>query len=174
MVTTMSGERDACPDEDVDVNLDGDDDVAAPGKMDGIHVAVAVAVAVAVKVDAGGAMRAEILRTSRPAWHRSARMSRVRDRIALGVPTALLVTAVVGVPAMVLGPNGLPRHRRLDAQLTAQLEENRRLHRVATQLQAEFDALQHDPRARERVVRDELGWVRPDEIIVEVPPNVRR
>jgi cell division protein FtsB len=95
----------------------------------------------------------------------------LRERLALVVPTLLLLSAVVGVPAMVLGPAGLPRHRRLAAQLHAQLDENRRLTRQVLQLQAELDAMQTDPRARERAVREELGWVRPDEIVVEVPTS---
>src|SRR3954469_11110828 len=61
-------------------------------------------------------------------------MFRKRDRVALAVPTALLVIAVIGVPVMVLGPNGLPRHRRLAAQLRAQQEENRRLTREVLRL----------------------------------------
>lgn len=93
----------------------------------------------------------------------------VRERIALAVPTTILVLAVVGVPVMVLGSEGLPRHRRLQAQLDAQREENRRLGRDVQQLEAALDAFNRDPRARERAVREELGWVRPDEIVVEVP-----
>ena len=99
-------------------------------------------------------------------------MFRKRDRVALAVPTALLVIAVIGVPVMVLGPNGLPRHRRLAAQLNAQREENRRLTHQVVQLQAELDAFENDSRARERAVREELGWVRPDEIVVEVPTRI--
>ena len=91
--------------------------------------------------------------------------------MTVAVPAALLVIAVVGVPVMVLGPHGLPRHRRLAAQLHAQREENRRLTRQVLQLEAELEALDRDPRARERAVREELGWVRPDEIVVEVPSN---
>lgn len=96
-----------------------------------------------------------------------------RERLALSVPATVLVLAVVGVPVMVFGANGLPRHRRLAAQLQAQREENRRLTREVLQLQAELSAFESDPRARERAVRDELGWVRPDEVIVEVPVNQR-
>lgn len=96
------------------------------------------------------------------------------ERMIVAVPAALLVIAVVGVPVMVLGSNGLPRHRRLAAQLHAQREENRRLTRQVLQLEAELEAMQRDPRARERAVREELGWVRPDEIVVEVPSGAAR
>lgn len=101
-------------------------------------------------------------------------VSTVRERIALAVPTAILVLAVVGVPVMVLGNEGLPRYRRLQAQLDAQREENRRLAREVQQLEAALDAFNRDPRARERAVREELGWVRPDEIVVEVPNRTTR
>jgi len=101
-------------------------------------------------------------------------MKGLRQRIALAVPTTVLIMATFGVPWMVLGPNGLPRHRRMTAQLSAQREENRRLARQALQLQAELDSFEHDRRSRERAVREELGWVRPDEIIVEVPAVTRR
>jgi cell division protein FtsB len=97
------------------------------------------------------------------------RMTGLRARIAVGVPLAVLAATLVAVPAMVLGPEGVPRHRRLRAQLEAQRQENTRLSRELSRLRAEHDAFLHDPRARERAVREELGWVRPDEVIVEVP-----
>ncbi len=76
---------------------------------------------------------------------------------------------VIAVPVMVVGPNGLPRHRRLAAQIEAQREENLRLGRQLVQLRTEYSAFTTDRRARERAVREELGWVRPDEVIVEIP-----
>ena len=36
-------------------------------------------------------------------------------------------------------------------------------------VRSELEAFQRDPRARERAVREELGWVRRDEIVVEIP-----
>lgn len=96
-------------------------------------------------------------------------MTPLRERFILGVPLAVLAMTIVAVPVMVLGSNGLPRHRRLRAQLEAQRQENVRLARQLLQLRAEFQAFTTDPRARERAVREELGWVRPDEVIVEVP-----
>ncbi|MDP3277786.1 MAG: septum formation initiator family protein [Deltaproteobacteria bacterium] len=100
-------------------------------------------------------------------------MKSVRERIALVIPAAILVVAVVGVPVMVLGQEGLPRHRRLLAQLDAHREENRRLAHEVAHLEAQLQAFGQDVRARERAVREELGFVRPDEIVVEVPSNSR-
>ena len=98
-------------------------------------------------------------------------MTTLRERFALGVPLAVLVVTIVAVPVMVFGTDGLPRHRRLRAQIEGQKEENRRLARQLLHLRAEYEAFTHDPRARERAVREELGWVRPDEVVVEVPTN---
>ena len=96
-------------------------------------------------------------------------MSSLRERVAVGIPLAVLAATLISVPAMVFGPEGLPRHRRLRAQLEAQRQENARLTRDLARLREEHDAFLRDPRARERAVREELGWVRPDEVIVEVP-----
>lgn len=98
-------------------------------------------------------------------------MAPLRERFILGVPLAVLAVTIVAVPVMVFGDDGLARHRRLRAQLEAQRQENTRLARQLIQLRAEFTAFTTDPRARERAVREELGWVRPDELVVEVPAS---
>lgn len=55
-------------------------------------------------------------------------------------------------------------------RLTANLEEVRAGNAVIAKkndlLKTKIEALRHDPRAIERKVRDELGLVRPDEIVV--------
>jgi cell division protein FtsB len=94
-----------------------------------------------------------------------------RDRLVLALPVMVLALTVFAVPVMALGPNGLPRHRRLSAQLAAQRAENLRLRRQLVRLRAELEAFSSDPRARERAVREGIGWVRPDEVVVEVPPR---
>ena len=101
-------------------------------------------------------------------------MLAARARLTLGFPLLLLALTIVGVPTMIFGSNGLPRHRRLRAQLSAQLEENHRLAAELFRLRSEIEAFQRDPRARERAVREELGWVRRDEIIVEIPSHAGR
>ncbi len=98
-------------------------------------------------------------------------MAALHERFILGVPLAVLGITLVSVPVMALGDDGLSRHRRLRAQLEAQRQENVRLARQLLQLRAEFNAYTSDPRARERAVREELGWVRPDEVVVEVPSS---
>lgn len=101
-------------------------------------------------------------------------MDALRARFTLALPLFLLLVTVIGVPTMIFGANGLPRHRRLRAQLTAQLDENHRLATELLRLRSELEAFQRDPRARERAVREELGWVRSDEIIVEIPAQRAR
>ena len=101
-------------------------------------------------------------------------MDALRTRLTLGLPLLLLLVTVIGVPTMIFGANGLPRHRRLRAQLASQLEENHRLASDLLRLRTELEAFQQDPRARERAVREELGWVRRDEIVVEIPARVGR
>lgn len=101
-------------------------------------------------------------------------MDALRARLTLALPLLLLVVTVVSVPMMIFGANGLPRHRRLRAQLSAQLEENHRLATELLRIRSELEAFQRDPRARERAVREELGWVRRDEIIVEIPARTAR
>lgn len=98
-------------------------------------------------------------------------MTPLKERIILGVPLAVLSLTLVAVPVMVFGDDGLARHRRLRAQLDAQRQENVRLARQLIHLRAEFEAFTGDPRARERAVRESIGWVRPDEVIVEVPTS---
>lgn len=100
-------------------------------------------------------------------------MTALKERFILGFPLAVLAVTALAVPLMIFGDSGLARHRRLRAQLEAQRQENVRLARQLLQLRAEFNAFANDPRAREKAVREELGWVRPDEVIVEVPSGAR-
>jgi len=98
-------------------------------------------------------------------------MTPLKERFILGVPLAVLSLTLVAVPVMMFGDDGLARHRRLRAQLDAQRQENVRLARQLIHLRADFEAFTSDPRARERAVRESIGWVRPDEVIVEVPTS---
>lgn len=101
-------------------------------------------------------------------------MTPTQERVAVSIPLAVLAATLIAVPVMVFGPEGMPRHRRLKSQLEAQRQENARLVREFARLSAEHDAFVNDPRARERAVREELGWVRPDEVVVEVPARSQR
>lgn len=64
---------------------------------------------------------------------------------------------------------GVARHERLHEELTRLEALNEELEQDNIQLRKEIEALKHDPRHVERVVREELGFVKPDEVIFIVP-----
>ncbi len=85
------------------------------------------------------------------------------------LPIAILALAVVGVPMLVLQPEGLPRMRGLEKELEGVRAENETLRRDVTHLRADVRELRDDPAAVERIARDQLGLVRKSEIVVQFP-----
>ncbi len=85
------------------------------------------------------------------------------------LPLALLVTSVVLVPVRMLDAQGLPRYRALKEELRHVERDNERLAREVTELSREVEALRSDPAAVERIARDELGMVRPHEVVFQFP-----
>src|SRR2546421_610491 len=83
------------------------------------------------------------------------------------LPIMLLVIAVVGAPALMLAPEGLPRLRSLSKELAIVQRQNAELRREIRQLRAAVDDLRKNPRAVERIARDELGLVRPNELVFQ-------
>ena len=80
---------------------------------------------------------------------------------------AALAAGIGYLPLRVIGGGGIQRARLLTADLArlrqkveAQRQENARLREEAA-------GLREDPRAIERVARDELGWVREGEIVFQ-------
>lgn len=92
-----------------------------------------------------------------------------RGRPVWGLPFAILLVAIVTVPAKILDYRGLPRMRALEAQLERVRTENARVEREVHALQRQVDALRVDPRALERVARDELGMLRQGELVFQFP-----
>ena len=74
-----------------------------------------------------------------------------------------LVALLVG--AALLGDDGVARHERLDEKVRNVNALNDELSKANERLKREAYALQHDPDYVEFVIRDELGWVRDDEMI---------
>lgn len=71
--------------------------------------------------------------------------------------------------AICFSSHGLPGYRKQNEQVR-ELEE--RIVRLKEDNQSFFDkiqALKNDPRAQEKLVRQELGWVRDNEVILEFP-----
>ncbi len=91
-------------------------------------------------------------------------MSRPR-RLARVIPFALVVAAVVAFPVIALSPAGLPRLERLREDRVRAERELAALQAEIAVLRAEVRALNTEPAAVERVARDSLMLVRPNELV---------
>jgi cell division protein FtsB len=83
------------------------------------------------------------------------------------LPVAILVVAVVGAPVLIFSPQGLPRLRGLQKELADVDEENAELRREIDALHGRVARLRDDPRALERIARDNLGLVRQSEVVFQ-------
>jgi cell division protein FtsB len=83
------------------------------------------------------------------------------------LPIAMLSLALIAVPVLVLEPEGLPRLRALQAELSSVDAQNDELRRDVTRLRAEVRLLRDDPAAIERIARGELGMVRKSEVVFQ-------
>jgi cell division protein FtsB len=68
----------------------------------------------------------------------------------------------------VLHPNGVRRAQKLDEQARRLSDEDAALEAQVTRLRREVRALRGDPAALERAAREELGYVRPGEVIYKL------
>jgi cell division protein FtsB len=91
----------------------------------------------------------------------------LRQSLTWILPFAMLVCAIIFVPARILADEGLPRYRALQAEQVDLDAQNERMRREVRDLQREVQALRTDPSAIERIARDELGMVRPGEVIFQ-------
>ena len=96
-------------------------------------------------------------------------LARIVRSLAWLLPFALLVLAIVAVPLRILDAQGLPRYRALSTELSEVKNHNARLRREVRDLEREVRALRTDPAAIERIARDELGMVRPGEMVFQFP-----
>jgi cell division protein FtsB len=87
------------------------------------------------------------------------------------LPFGTLIFALVALPLRILSEEGLPRYRKLSAQLARTEKESRDLERQIVKRRAEVSALTHEPAAVERIARDELGLVREGELLFQFPPD---
>lgn len=94
-------------------------------------------------------------------------MSRVGALLGWLLPFALLVLSIVWVPLRILDEQGLPRYRALREERAEVLRVNDRLRREVRTLRREVEALRSDPRAIERIARDELGMIREGELLFQ-------
>ena len=90
----------------------------------------------------------------------------------LGI-AALLAVALGWVPYHLYGSSGLARYVRLKGERDALHEANLKLYEQNQRLRAELDALSDEDgnlsrAAVERAARDELGLVKPGEVVYQV------
>jgi len=85
------------------------------------------------------------------------------------LPLGILAVAAVGVPVMMLAPEGLPRLRALSKELAQVETENVSQKQQIQQLRGRVHHLREDPAAIERIARDELGLVRSSEVVFQFP-----
>jgi cell division protein FtsB len=82
-----------------------------------------------------------------------------------------LVLALLGVS--LADPDGLRKARRNESEVARLERENAALEQRVATLRREVKALQGDPAAVERAAREELGYVKPGEIIYKLDEEVR-
>jgi cell division protein FtsB len=83
---------------------------------------------------------------------------------------AVVVFVLAYVPYHVYVRSGLRHTIDLRRDLTALHAHNQELAAENQRLAREAEALREDPAAIERVARDELGWVRAGEVVVDMAP----
>jgi len=98
-------------------------------------------------------------------------VSKLSILLERGLPLLILSVAAVGAPALMLSPEGLPRLRSLEAEMARVEAENAELTEDIRQLGVEVEKLKRDPKAVERIARDELGLVRNTEVVFQFPPQ---
>lgn len=84
-----------------------------------------------------------------------------------GLPLAVLTMSLIAVPVLVLEPQGMPRMRALDKELTDVDAENAELRRDVARLRTEVKDLRENPAAIERIAREQLGLVRKSEVVFQ-------
>ncbi len=94
------------------------------------------------------------------------RMTLVLERV---LPLAILVMAVIGAPVMIFSPEGLPRLRGLERELSQVQDETAELGREIETLRGRVQRLRDDPTAVERIARDNLGMLRQTEVVFQFP-----
>ena len=92
-------------------------------------------------------------------------MGRVAPLLAAAVPI-LVGLLYVAVDAT----SGLPLWRRLARDVARAEAQVERLEISNARLAAEIEALHGHPLALERAIREEIGWVRPGEVRIDVLP----
>ena len=88
---------------------------------------------------------------------------------AQAFPVLILVLTLLTVPFLIFGDEGLQRVERLEAELTQIRRDNGKLEARCRELRRRLEAYRTRPGYLEDVARDELGLVRPDELVLVFP-----
>ena len=91
-----------------------------------------------------------------------------------GVTVVLLALLGLVHAELWFGSSGMPRVRELSAQVAEQQAHNAEARVRNDQLQAELKDLKDGLEIIEENARQELGMVKPDEILVQYPQQTRR
>ncbi len=84
---------------------------------------------------------------------------------------SVLAFAMAYIPYHLIDGSGARRAERLRSQRDAATHAIERLSQENARYRREIDALRTDPLAIEDLARDELGMVRPGEVVVRVVPT---
>ena len=79
-----------------------------------------------------------------------------------------LCTAAILVFVSLVDARGFRRYFRLQRQVASLSERNRLLAEHNDSLRPEIEALRSDPEALEKAAREELLFIRPDEVVVNL------
>ena len=94
-------------------------------------------------------------------------MPSIHETLGWLLPFLLLMVAIVVVPLRILDEQGLPRYRALRSELSQVEATNRRIHREVRELERDVETLRGDLEAIERIARDELGMIKPGEVLFQ-------
>jgi cell division protein FtsB len=84
------------------------------------------------------------------------------------VALAILVLSAGVVLHTLFDADGWTRRQKISGDLEAVRADNARLESENEALRSEIRALRERPEVQERIVRDELGYVRPGELVLEI------
>ena len=87
------------------------------------------------------------------------------------LPLLVMGLALVGAPALIFAPSGLPRLRMLERELLQVEDENANLQREIDALRGRVARLRDEPSAVEGIARDNLGLVRQSEVVFQFQPR---
>jgi cell division protein FtsB len=108
-----------------------------------------------------------LIRSTRAGYHLV--MDSLARFVRVALPVALLLLTAIYVPLKIFDHKGLARIERLTEELESLGDGNRVLRRENDSLRRQIQAFHSDPGYVEKVARDELGMVSPEEIIYQFP-----